>query len=167
MTTMSPRKRVAAVVVAVLVAGACAGAIWAVANPSTPVESPYGEHAGPVPETAEPEDPEEEEAAAPPVSAAGCDAADATVADADELSDALAAAKPGTVITLAPGSYVGHFVATTNVNIRARPSTSGARVGQLSQGQAVKVGKYSGNWAWVQPYNGPAGYVSASYLARQ
>jgi len=114
MSTMSPKKRVAAVVVAVLVAGACAGAIWAVANPSTPVESPYGEHAGPVPETPEPEETEEVESDAPPASAASCDASDATVADADELSDALAAAQPGTVITLAPGSYVGHFVATTS-----------------------------------------------------
>ena len=29
------------------------------------------------------------------------------------------------------------------------------------------VGRYEGNWAWVQPYNGRAGYVSANYLARQ
>lgn len=61
----------------------------------------------------------------------------------------------------------GQHVATTTVNIRSRPSTSGARVGQLRAGEAVKVGRYEGNWAWVQPYNGPAGYVSASYLARQ
>jgi hypothetical protein len=87
----------------------------------------------------------------------------------------------GALTGAAAGSYIGcqqqrqqeaargtgHFVATTNVNIRARPSTSAMRVGQLSRGQAVKVGSYTGNWAWVQPYNGPAGYVSASYLARQ
>lgn len=62
----------------------------------------------------------------------------------------------------------GQFVATTNVNVRSSPSTSGARIGQLYRGQAVKVGKYQGNWAWVQPYEGGrAGYVSATYLTRQ
>lgn len=87
----------------------------------------------------------------------------------------------GALAGAAAGSYVGcqqqrkqeaargtgHHVATTTVNVRARPSTSGARIGQLHAGQAVKVGNYVGNWAWVQPYNGGrAGYVSANYLAR-
>lgn len=87
----------------------------------------------------------------------------------------------GALTGAAAGSYIGcqqqrqqeaergtgHFVATTNVNIRARPTTAGTRVGLLRQGEAVKVGSYTGSWAWVQPYNGPAGYVSARYLTRQ
>jgi hypothetical protein len=87
----------------------------------------------------------------------------------------------GALTGAAAGSYIGcqqqrqreaargtgQFVATTTVNIRSRPSTSGARIGQLYPGQGVKVGHYEGNWAWVQPYNGRAGYVSANYLARQ
>lgn len=86
----------------------------------------------------------------------------------------------GALTGAAAGSYIGCqqqrkqeaargtgvYVATTTVNVRSRPTTAGARIGQLYRGQSVKVGHYEGNWAWVQPYNGRAGYVSANYLAR-
>lgn len=87
----------------------------------------------------------------------------------------------GALTGAAAGSYIGcqqqrqrdvargtgEYVATTTVNVRSRPSTSGARIGQLYRGEVVKIGRYEGNWAWVQPYNGRAGYVSANYLARR
>lgn len=43
-----------------------------------------------------------------------CSSGNVEVADADELLAALAGAKPGDVIVMAPGTYVGEFVATVS-----------------------------------------------------
>jgi len=84
----------------------------------------------------------------------------------------------GAVTGAAAGSYVGcqqqrklaaqrghgQHVATTNVNVRAQPSTGGARVAQLAPGQNVKVFGYSGNWARVDMGGNHVGWVAAQYL---
>jgi len=84
----------------------------------------------------------------------------------------------GAVGGAAAGSYIGcqqqrklsaqrghgQHVATTRVNVRARPSTSGARVGLLMPGQNVKVFGYQGNWARVDTGGDNVGWVAAQYL---
>ena len=84
----------------------------------------------------------------------------------------------GAVGGAAAGSYVGcqqqrklavqrgqgQHVAVTNVNVRAAPSTSAGKVGQLVNGQTVKVFGYNGNWAHVDMGGDRIGWVSASYL---
>ena len=100
----------------------------------------------------------------------------------NNVSNSKSAPVVGALTGAAAGSYIGcqqqrvreasrgsgQYVATARVNVRSRPSTSGARIGQLYPGEAVKVGNYVGNWAWVEPSDGSrAGYVSANYLARR
>lgn len=84
----------------------------------------------------------------------------------------------GAVAGAAAGSYVGcqqqrklavqrghgQHVATTNVNVRAQPSTGGARVATLNPGQNVKVFGYRGSWARVDMGNDRVGWVAAQYL---
>ena len=84
----------------------------------------------------------------------------------------------GAVAGAAAGSYVGcqqqrklaaqrghgQHIATTNVNVRARPSTGGARVAQLVSGQNVKVFGYQGNWARVDIGGDRVGWLAAQYL---
>ncbi len=84
----------------------------------------------------------------------------------------------GAVAGAAAGSYVGcqqqrklaaqrghgQHVATTNVNVRAQPTTQGARVAQLVPGQNVKVFGYRGNWARVDIGGNRVGWVAAQYL---
>jgi parallel beta-helix repeat protein len=103
------------------VAGALViGIVWAVvaATGRGPVGAPSGEPAGPEPDTsASPSatstpDPGSTNDAA--TYAVKCDYASPTVSNAEELSTALASAQPGDVIVMAPGSYVGNFVATAS-----------------------------------------------------
>ena len=84
----------------------------------------------------------------------------------------------GAVGGAAAGSYIGcqqqrklaaqrghgQHVATTRVNVRSRPSTSGARVGLLVPGQNVKVFGYQGSWAHVDTGGDNVGWVAAQYL---
>jgi len=84
----------------------------------------------------------------------------------------------GAVGGAAAGSYIGcqqqrklsverghgQHVATTNVNVRTQPSTSGGRVAQLIRGQHVKVFGYSGSWAHVDIGGDNTGWVAAQYL---
>lgn len=70
----------------------------------------------------------------PPVKAFKCPKATVRVATADELTAALAAAQPGAVIALAPGTYQGNFVATRS-GTRKRPIyLCGARTAVLDSG---------------------------------
>jgi parallel beta-helix repeat protein len=110
--TVSKRPLFMGIGIGAIVVALIAVAVWAFAEPAGKVESPYGEHAGPVPETSEPTDEAEEPAATPP-SASSCSDS-ATVTTAEELEEALAGAQPGTAIVLAPGRYVGNFVATVS-----------------------------------------------------
>jgi uncharacterized protein YgiM (DUF1202 family) len=58
------------------------------------------------------------------------------------------------------------FVATTNVNLRAGPTTASARVGQLYAGQAFEaLGSVRGsNWILVGRNGVGVGYVSQAYV---
>ena len=61
------------------------------------------------------------------------------VATADALSAALAAAKPGEMISLAPGTYVGDFIATTSGRDGAPITLCGAR-NAILQGESIDHG---------------------------
>ncbi|HET7012352.1 MAG TPA: hypothetical protein VFI65_00470 [Streptosporangiaceae bacterium] len=61
------------------------------------------------------------------------------VGTADALSAAIAAAKPGEMISLAPGTYVGEFVATTSGRQRAPITLCGGRDAIL-QGESIRHG---------------------------
>ena len=74
--------------------------------------------------------------ASPPACSA---AAGKTVSTADQLSQALAAAAPGTTIVLAPGDYPGNFQATTS-GTAARPITLCGPRGAVLDGGAVQRG---------------------------
>ncbi len=96
----------------------------------------------------------------------------------NNISDNKNSSEIGAVTGAAAGSYVGcqqqrklaaqrghgQHVATTNVNVRARPSTGAARVATLQPGQNVKVFGYSGSWARVDMGGNRLGWVSANYL---
>lgn len=96
----------------------------------------------------------------------------------NNISDSRSSSELGAVAGAAAGSYVGcqqqrkiaaqrghgQHVATANVNVRAQPSTSGARIAQLAPGQNVKVFGYSGNWARVDIGGNHVGWVAAQYL---
>jgi hypothetical protein len=62
-----------------------------------------------------------------------------TVSSADQLSQALASAAPGTTIVLAPGDYAGNFQATTS-GTAARPITLCGPRGAVLDGGAVQSG---------------------------
>jgi hypothetical protein len=70
---------------------------------------------------------------------AGADCPAATVTDAAGLTEALAAAKPGTVIALADGVYEGRFVASTPGTADA-PITLCGGAGAILDGGGVKKG---------------------------
>jgi hypothetical protein len=71
------------------------------------------------------------------------------VATADALSTALARAKPGEMISLAPGTYVGDFIATTSGRDGAPITLCGARDAVL-QGESIRHGYafYLKNASW-------------------
>lgn len=62
-----------------------------------------------------------------------------TVSSADQLSQALASAAPGTTIVLAPGDYAGNFQATTS-GTAARPITLCGPRGAVLDGGATQKG---------------------------
>jgi hypothetical protein len=71
-------------------------------------------------------------AAAP--AAVGCDGAGAEVATAEQLTAALAAAKPGGLIRLAAGRYAGHFTLATAGTADAPVTVCGPRTAVLDGG---------------------------------
>jgi hypothetical protein len=71
--------------------------------------------------------------------AAGCPASGPAVAGAAQLAAALKAAAPGTAILLAPGTYAGHFVASTSGTADAPISLCGSRDAILDGGD-VRTG---------------------------
>ena len=96
----------------------------------------------------------------------------------NNISKSESSSEIGAVAGAAAGSYIGcqqqrklavqrgqgQHVATTNVNVRSQPTTSGRRVAQLIPGQTVKVFGYRGNWAHVDMGGDRTGWVAAQYL---
>ena len=104
-----------AIAVAALVGALVVGAIWAAVGgrpePTSPGAAP-AESATPTPEPSATEEPQPSATPSrPAIPDAKCAAPTITVASADDLTDALGSASPGDVIELAPGEYVGNFVA--------------------------------------------------------
>jgi hypothetical protein len=108
-TRISPRARIAVVVLAAL-AIASVVAILVAVNTTTNVPDEL-DGAGADPDTPSPSPSEVSEGG--PATVAGCPPGTA-VSTAGQLVDALADAQPGAVIALKPGRYVGSFVATTS-----------------------------------------------------
>jgi hypothetical protein len=85
------------------------------------------------------------EPAAPPsppqagISVTGCDTNSQPVTSAADLTQALAAAVPGTMLLLAPGTYSGHFVAKTSGTSSEPISLCGTRDSVLDGG-STKLG---------------------------
>jgi parallel beta-helix repeat protein len=82
-------------------------------------------------------------ASTPTVAVAGCPAG-VLVSSSDELSSALASATPGSVLLLAPGTYSGHFTATTAATAAAPLTLCGNRSavidgGALGSGYALHL----------------------------
>ena len=92
------------------------------------------------------------EAPAPAVAAPTCDGARVMdVTNADELTEALAGARPGTVIRMAPGTYAGRFVATASGSADRPITLCGGRDavidgGTIDDGYALHLDGAS-NWA--------------------
>ena len=55
--------------------------------------------------------------------------------------------------------------ASANVNVRAAPSTTARVVDRLTAGETIDVRGCREGWCYIE-HNGPAGYVSASYVRR-
>jgi cell wall-associated NlpC family hydrolase len=55
-------------------------------------------------------------------------------------------------------------VTASSLNVRKSPSTSGAKVGSLSNGQIVTILEKSGTWSKIKTSSGLIGWVSNSYL---
>ncbi|GAB2460368.1 hypothetical protein HD599_001207 [Conyzicola lurida] len=116
MKTFFLRHPMITIVAAAVIGALLAVAVFTVATATAQNDgAPTGEPAGPRPEatptaSSTPTPPED----APTPSAGSCDLSSPTVSDASELEAALAGAQPGAVIVMAPGSYVGNFVATTS-----------------------------------------------------
>lgn len=58
----------------------------------------------------------------------------------------------------------GTFVAASNLNVRAAPSTRAAKVGALGAGQTFEALAYAGDWVLVGQNGVGAGYVSSRYV---
>ncbi|MBT3330449.1 MAG: SH3 domain-containing protein [Rhodospirillaceae bacterium] len=57
------------------------------------------------------------------------------------------------------------FVATTNLNVRAQPSNTGAKIGQLPRDTVTWVTGMIPGTEWLAiPYNGGSAYVSGKYM---
>jgi hypothetical protein len=78
-------------------------------------------------------------AAKPPIKAFTCPKATVRVATTEELTEALGAARPGTVIGVAPGTYTGEFAATRSGTAKKPIYLCGGRAAVLDAG-AVKGG---------------------------
>jgi len=100
MKNVVTRHPFASVLVALVVGALVVGAVWAVLATRDEPGAPIGEPAGP---SSTPETPAEP--------TAGCDTTTVNVSNASDLQSALDAAKPGDVIGLAAGTYLGNFVA--------------------------------------------------------
>jgi hypothetical protein len=117
MRELITRHPLLSIATAALVGALLIGSVWAViaAVGASNDGAPSSEHAGPTPDQSSPPptiEPEETEGDRP--TATECDISSPTVTTADELSTALADAGPGEVIVMAPGTYVGNFVASTS-----------------------------------------------------
>jgi len=108
----------------VLASAACGGGRPAAAHASR-AASPAPTAAAPTP--------------TPAPAPAGCPASGTTVSTATQLTIALKAAVPGAVILLAPGTYGGHFVATTPATPDAPITLCGSRDATIDGG-AVAAG---------------------------
>ena len=97
---------IVAATVAVLIIGAATVA-WAVAQ-GTPVDD------GPAGSGAAPTSSEDSTASTGPVGDSSCPESTVEVGTSEELESALADARPGEVIQLAPGTYDGRFVMTAD-----------------------------------------------------
>lgn len=60
----------------------------------------------------------------------------------------------------------GRFIATSTVNLRAAPSTSAGRVGQLTRGETFTAMAYArqGQWVLVSRNGVGIGYVASAYV---
>ncbi|MGB3910685.1 MAG: right-handed parallel beta-helix repeat-containing protein [Pseudolysinimonas sp.] len=102
---------ITAVVAAFVLGAVLVGSVWAATNAVRPADGD-AEAVGALEPTDElPDGPLDGSGPAPADAVEGCPASGTTVADAAQLQDALDAAAPGDVIALAPGSYLGNFVA--------------------------------------------------------
>jgi hypothetical protein len=76
----------------------------------------------------------------------------------------------GTLLALStPGMVTAQgniFVATTNVNVRAAPTTNSQKIGYLKEGKQVRVtgSAAGGNWHQVRLNSGQMGFVFANLL---
>jgi hypothetical protein len=75
----------------------------------------------------------------PPGTEVGCSVAGTVVSTADQLTSALTAPAPGTVINLAPGTYSGQFV-TTASGTEAAPITLCGPRSAILDGGTIKLG---------------------------
>jgi hypothetical protein len=117
MRALIAKRPLISLIVAVFAGALLMVAAWGIVTASSkPVGAPSGIPAGPAPETATPAPTDTDEPAAPVGGGAlvGCGTPTATVSDAEDLTAALAGAKPGDVIQLEPGRYVGNFVASAS-----------------------------------------------------
>lgn len=57
--------------------------------------------------------------------------------------------------------------ATTDVNVRKGPKASYEVIGQLKQGQSIKVLDSSDAWWWKVEFNGQEAYISVQYLTTE
>jgi hypothetical protein len=91
-------------------------------------------------------------AVAPPTQAVAVTLA----APGPELGDTFEAVEP-------PGLGAG-YIGGLAVNVRAAPSKTGAKIGVLNAGSAVRIGENVGGWVHVF-FSGGDGWVYQSYLA--
>jgi hypothetical protein len=106
---------IVAVVIAAVLGAVIVVAVWSITTASAQNSgAPTGEHAGPRPEVSPTASATPEPTAPAPSAPGACDTSSPTVSTASELSTALADAGPGTSIVMAPGSYVGNFVASAS-----------------------------------------------------
>ena len=113
------------IVVSALIVGALIGVLVAMVRSGSASDSadPSGggaETTAPSPDASVTPDASAGSASAPPTAGTiDCTVPSTAVTTADELTAALRAATPGAVITMAPGTYVGNFVATTSGSAEA------------------------------------------------
>jgi hypothetical protein len=113
MRALIARRPLVALLVALVAGALLVAAVWAIVSATA---SPGREPEGAPAVTGTPTPTASATQQAPPADGAlvDCGTPTTTVSSADELTAALAAAEPGDVIQLAPGSYVGNFVASTS-----------------------------------------------------
>lgn len=64
------------------------------------------------------------------------------------------------------GAVIGSVKATTNVNVRASASETGAKLGTLVGGDTAELIAVEGDWCKIR-FNGQAAYVKAEFVERQ